>query len=87
MNHVELSLLLLEVLMVLFAIYAAETKNLAYSILSLLLISVLAGIVFFILGAVFTAVVQIAVFSGAIIVMFIFVFIMTKGGVPKDESY
>ncbi len=87
MNHFELSLIILEVVMILFAIYAAETKNLAYSILSLLLISVLAGIVFFMLGAVFTAIVQLAVFSGAIIVMFIFVFIMTKGGVPKDESY
>lgn len=87
MNHIELSILLIEVLMILFSIYAAETKNLAYAILSLLIISILAGILFFILGSIFTAIVQVAVFSGAIIVMFIFVFIMTRGGVPRDESY
>ncbi|HIQ13563.1 MAG TPA: NADH-quinone oxidoreductase subunit J [Thermoprotei archaeon] len=87
MNHVELSLLIIEILMILFALYASETKNIAYSILSLLIISVLAGLAFFILGAIYTSIVQIAVFSGAIVIMFIFVFIMTRGGVPKDESY
>lgn len=81
----EIALYVIEVLIVLLAAYAAITRNLAYAILSLLGISVLVAILFYMLGAVFVSVVQLAVFSGAVIIMFIFVFVMTKGGVPRDE--
>ena len=87
MTPFEIGLISIEVLMVILSLYAAETKNLAYAILSLLIISVLAAIVFFMLGAIFPSIVQVAVFSGAVIIMFIFVFIMTRGGVPVDETY
>jgi|GEM_PF-901282 len=86
MNLFDLSLYIVETLIVILAIYAAETKNLAYAILSLLGISVLTAIIFYMLGAIFVSAVQLAVFSGAIVVMFIFVFVMTRGGVPRDES-
>ncbi len=81
-----LTLLALEALIILLSLYAAESKNLAYSILSLLAVSVVAAVIFFMLGGIFPAVVQIAVFSGAVIIMFIFVFIMTRGGVPVDAK-
>jgi len=81
----EIALYVIEALIVLLAAYAAITRNLAYAILSLLGISVLVAILFYMLGAVFVSVVQLAVFSGAVIIMFVFVFVMTKGGVPRDE--
>ncbi len=87
MTPFEITILSIQILMVLLSIYASETRNLAYAILSLLIISVLAALIFFMLGAVFPGIVQIAVFSGAVIIMFIFVFIMTRGGVPRDATY
>jgi NADH-quinone oxidoreductase subunit J len=86
MNIFDISLYIVEILIAVLAVYAAETKNLAYAILSFLGISVLTAIIFYMLGAIFVSVVQLAVFSGAIVVMFIFVFVITKGGVPRDES-
>ncbi len=84
MNLFELVLYIIEAIIVIASIYAAETRNIAYAILSLLLISVLTAIIFYMLGALFVSMVQLGVFSGAIIVMFIFVFVMTRGGVPVD---
>ncbi len=81
-----ITLLALEALIIGLSIYASETKNIAYSILALLAVSVIAAVIFFMLGAVFPAIVQVAVFSGAVIIMFIFVFIMTRGGVPVDAK-
>ena len=85
MDIFQVTLYLIEALMIIFAIYAAETRNLAYSILSLLVISVLTAIILYMLGAYLVSMVQLGVFSGAIIVMFIFVFVITRGGVPTDE--
>lgn len=85
MTGYELAIYLIEILLVIFAVYAAETKNIAYAIISLLGISVLTAVLFYMLGAIFVSIVQLAVFSGAIIVMFIFVFVITRGGIPKDE--
>jgi len=82
----EITLYILEALLIIFSIYASETKNIGYSILSLLVISVVTAIIFYMLGAIFVSMIQLAVFSGAIIIMFIFVFVMTRGGVPVDEG-
>jgi len=68
------------------AILAVSFKNLAYAILSLFIVTVLTGIVFYAVDAPFVALVQIAVFSGAIMVLFIFVLIMTRGGVSVEEE-
>lgn len=81
-----ITLFALEALIIILSLYASESRNIAYSILALLAVSVLAAIIFFMLGAVFPAIVQVAVFSGAVIIMFIFVFIMTRGGVPIDAK-
>ena len=77
---IDLSIYIIEALLILFAILAAEHRNLGYAILSLFIITVVTGVLFYMLGAVFVAAVQFAVFSGAIMIFFIMVFIMTRGG-------
>lgn len=80
----HISLYLLSILIIIVAFLAAELKNIAYAIVSLFIVTVLAGIIFFTVSAVYVGLVQLAVFSGAIIVLFIFVLIMTRGGVTED---
>ncbi len=82
---IHLSLYLLSALILIIAFLAAELKNIAYAIVSLFIVTVLAAIAFFAVNAVYVGLVQLAVFSGAIIVLFIFVLIMTRGGVTEDE--
>jgi len=77
---------LLLIALVISSILAVSFKNLAYAILSLFIVTVLTGIIFFAVNAPFVGLVQIAVFSGAIMVMFIFVLIMTRGGVTVEEE-
>lgn len=79
-------LLVLLVALVISAVLSVSLKNIAYAILSLFILTVLTGIVFYTVNAPFVALVQIAVFSGAIMVLFIFVLIMTRGGVSGEEE-
>lgn len=84
--NIELSpLLMLSVLIVLFSILAAEFKNLAYAIVSLFIVTILAALIFFLTSAPYVGLVQLAVFSGAIMVLLIFVFMLTRGGVAEGE--
>ena len=80
MEVYSIYLLTIQVLLILLSIIAAEHKNIGYSILSLFIITVLTGVLFFMVGAFYVSIVQIAVFSGAIMIFFIMVFIMTRGG-------
>ena len=82
---IHLSLYLLSALIIVVAFLAAELKNITYAIVSLFIVTVLAGIIFFAVNAIYVGLVQLAVFSGAIIVLFIFVLIMTRGGVTEGE--
>jgi len=75
---------IINILLIIFAILAAEHKNLGYSILSLFIITILTAILFYVVGAIFVSVVQLAVFSGAIMIFFIMVFVMTRGGVSGE---
>ena len=79
-------LLILLAALVLSAILSVSFKNIAYAILSLFILTILTGIIFYTVNAPFVALVQIAVFSGAIMVLFIFVLIMTRGGVSSEEE-
>ncbi len=76
---------ILSVILIMLAIIAGLHRNLGYAILSLLAFSVVTGILFFVVNAPYVGIVQIAVFSGAVIVLFIFVFISTRGGVAEVE--
>ena len=78
------SILFLCVLIIVFAILASEIKNIAYAIVSLFAVTIVAGVIFFAVNAPYVGLVQLAVFSGAIIVLFVFVFIMTRGGVSRE---
>jgi NADH:ubiquinone oxidoreductase subunit 6 (subunit J) len=80
MEIYSIYLIALQLLLIILSIVAAEHRNIGYSILSLFLVTVLTGIMFFMVGAFYVSVVQIAVFSGAIMIFFIMVFIMTRGG-------
>ena len=81
---ITLGIILLSITLIILAILASEFRNIAYSIISLFGVTVITGIIFFAVNAPFVGLVQLAVFSGAIIVLFIFVLIMTKGGVSKE---
>jgi NADH-quinone oxidoreductase subunit J len=81
---VGIGLLIVIILILVLAILAAELKNIAYAIVSLLGLTVVTGVLFFAVNAPYVGLVQLAVFSGAITVLFIFVFIMTKGGVVEE---
>jgi len=78
------SIMILSLLIIIFAVMASELKNLAHAIVSLFALTIVAGIIFFAVHAPYVGLVQLAVFSGAIIVLFIFVFIMTRGGVTEE---
>lgn len=79
----HITLYLLAIIIIILAFLAAEFKNIAYAIISLFAVTVIAGIIFFTVGAIYVGLVQLAVFSGAIIVLFIFVLIMTRGGATE----
>lgn len=70
----------IDLILIILAFIAAEHKNLGYAILSLFIITVVTGILFYALGAIYVAMVQFAVFSGAIMIFFIMVFVLTRGG-------
>lgn len=72
--------------LVISAILSISLRNIAYAILSLFILTLLTGIIFYAVNAPFVALVQIAVFSGAIMILFIFVLIMTRGGVSGEEE-
>lgn len=75
---------LINILIIIFSLIAAEHKNIGYSILSLFIVTVLTAILFYVVGAIFVSAVQLAVFSGAIMILFIMVFVMTRGGVSSE---
>lgn len=78
-----IGLVILIIFAIFLAVFASEVKNIAYSIIGLLGLTVVTGIIFFAVNAPYVGLVQLAVFSGAITVLFIFVFIMTRGGVSE----
>ena len=77
---IDTAVYIIDILLIILAIVACEHKNLGYAVLSLFIITVITGILFYMLGAIYVAIVQFAVFSGAIMIFFIMVFIMTRGG-------
>jgi len=80
MIDVALAVNVINALLIVLAIVAAEHRNLGYAILSLFVITVLTAVLFYLVGAIYVSVVQLAVFSGAIMIFFIMVFMLTRGG-------
>jgi NADH-quinone oxidoreductase subunit J len=73
-------LLLLLILIILLSFLAVEKPNIMYALLFLFGLNVALGILYFVLGAPLVGVVQLAVFSGAIVVLFLLAAMLTKGG-------
>lgn len=57
--------------MIIFGIIAIEHKNLIYSAISLAVMSVFLGIIYFILNAPYVAVFQLVIYAGAVTVLFL----------------
>ncbi|MHA1754938.1 MAG: NADH-quinone oxidoreductase subunit J family protein [Candidatus Odinarchaeia archaeon] len=57
--------------LVIFAIIAIEHKNLVYSVISLMVMSVFLGIIYFLLSAPYVAVFQLVIYAGAVTVLFL----------------
>ena len=73
---IELGLLILSVI---FAIIAVEQAKLVRSVMGLLGLTAVLGAIFFILGAYQVAIMQILVYAGGVIALFLFVILLTKG--------
>jgi len=57
-------------LLIIFSLLAVELDNLTYSIISLAIVGVVLGIIFFTLGAVYVSMLQILIYGGAITILF-----------------
>lgn len=73
----------LSILMIIFACLAIGYKNIFYSLLSAIMVFFLAGVVFYVLGSEYNAVIQIAVFGLAVPVILGLAIMFTN---PKDDK-
>jgi NADH-quinone oxidoreductase subunit J len=73
---IELGLLILAVI---FAIIAVEQAKLIRSVMGLLGLTAVLGAIFFILGAYQVAIMQLLVYAGGVIALFLFVILLTRG--------
>ncbi len=62
------------------SILTVEHENVMYSLFFLFFMNIALGIIFFMFGAPFVALIQFAVFCGAVVVLFILAAIITRGG-------
>lgn len=72
------------VVMILFAILAIKFKNIFYSLLSAIVVFFLAGVVFYLLGSEYNAVIQIAIYGVAVPVILGLAIMFTN--LKKDDS-
>ncbi len=83
LTPIDLIILLLFSFAIIFSWLAIVHPNVIYAIFFLFILNVIVAIIFFMLGAPFVALVQLAVFSGAIVVLFLLAAMLTRGGVWK----
>jgi len=65
------------------ALYAVETRSLTRSIFSLLIFTVVVGLIFFALGAIHLGALQIIVYSGGVMALFLLMLMVTS---RRDET-
>ncbi|RLE48674.1 MAG: hypothetical protein DRJ31_06730 [Candidatus Methanomethylicota archaeon] len=68
------------IVMVIFALMAVLHPNIVYAVVALLVLNVVIGIAYYMVGAPFVALFQIAIFAGVVIVFFVLAVMLTKGG-------
>ncbi|MCS7363815.1 MAG: NADH-quinone oxidoreductase subunit J [archaeon GB-1867-035] len=78
MEFASIVSLLLGILIVAFAVLAIEIKNITHAILSLCAFSIIIAIAFILLNAPYVAVFQLAIYAGAVTVLFLITIMLTK---------
>jgi len=75
--------------LIIFALLAVELKKLAYAVVSLGLMSTVLSIIFYVLYAPYVAVINLLVYAGAVIVLFLAVLSLMKPGEEggKEKKY
>ncbi|MDJ0273096.1 MAG: NADH-quinone oxidoreductase subunit J [Candidatus Caldarchaeum sp.] len=79
MISLELLEMVLLIAAAVFAVAAVEQGRLVRSVIALLGYTATLGVLFFVLGAYPVAILQLLVYAGGIIALFIFVILLTKG--------
>jgi NADH-quinone oxidoreductase subunit J len=71
---------------ILAALMVITQRNAMHALLNLVLMLLALGLVFFTLGAPFVAVLQVAIYAGAVMVLFVFVVMMLNLGPPGERQ-
>ena len=77
---------ILSVVMVVAALRMVTTRNVVHAALYLVIVLAGAAGIFILLGAEFVGVTQVLVYIGAIVVLFLFGIMLTRGALGKDEE-
>ncbi len=80
LGYMEIAEITLAALLIVFAYFTIEAKNLMYAVISFICMSVVLGVIFFLLGAPYVSLFQIGVFAGATAIFFLVAVIFTRGG-------
>ncbi|MFQ6074527.1 MAG: NADH-quinone oxidoreductase subunit J [Candidatus Bathyarchaeia archaeon] len=76
----DIALLSLLILTMILSLLTIEHKNIVYSLLLFFFMNITLGIIYYMLGAPLVALIQFAVFCGAIVVLFLLTGMLTRGG-------
>jgi len=68
------------------ALLAITRRNAIHALLSLIAMLLAVAVIFFVLGAPFISVLQVAIYAGAIMVLFVFVVMMLNLGPPQERE-
>jgi len=77
---IEIMFVISAVIAVICALYTINSHNVVYALLFMVIMMLAIAIIFFLLGASFAAALQVIVYAGAIMVLFIFVTMMLHQG-------
>ncbi|MFQ6081156.1 MAG: NADH-quinone oxidoreductase subunit J [Candidatus Bathyarchaeia archaeon] len=79
-TFLDITFLFLLILTVILSLLSIEHPNIMYALFFFFVMNVALGILYYMLGAPLVALVQLAIFSGAIVVLFLLTAMVTKGG-------
>lgn len=79
-TFLDITFLFLLILTVILSLLSVEHPNIMYALFFFFVMNVALGILYYMLGASLVALVQLAIFSGAIVVLFLLTAMLTKGG-------
>lgn len=80
LDFLEFALYLILIIIAFLSFLTIEYENIMYSLLSFFFMNVALGIVYYMFGSTLVALIQFAVFCGAIVVLFLLTAMLTRGG-------